>query len=148
MRRKFSFCVVLFCLYTLCLANVFALMWTEKGQEFMVEMYPNTIWDMQDIASRVISEKKDGSVITPLPDGYSFDNARSTERVFCLKYWDGTWAKYTWASAYPEVDSGHGLLYHMATFGFPLLSALLLTLIAMAFKSTRVLIQKAVDFIQ
>lgn len=43
------------------------------------------------------------------PDGVSLDEYRTTQRIFCLRAWDGTWAKWVWTGGTTmPIDNGSG----------------------------------------
>lgn len=61
------------------------------------------------------------------PDGISLDEGRTTQRIFCLRSWDGSWAKWVWTGGTTmPLDSGSGWFFWVAYGIVPAFLALLL----------------------
>ena len=60
------------------------------------------------------------------PDGVKLDENKTTQRVFVLKSWDGSWAKWSWTgNTTMPMDSGSGWFSHMAYGVIPAVLSLL-----------------------
>lgn len=115
--------------------------------DFVYGLAPNVSYEMHQIASSMIEEKQNGQELSPLPEGYSIDVSKSTQRIFCLRHKYGAWAKYSWTGNSTQLDGRPGWLYTTTPFIIMLGVPLILTGISMPLKFMKVSYEKFVDLI-
>lgn len=115
--------------------------------DFIYGLAPNVSYELHQVASSMIEEKRNGQELSPLPDGYSIDVSKSTQRVFCLRHKYGAWAKYSWSGSHTALESSNGWLFKVTPFIFLLGVPLILTAISMPLKFMKKNYEKFVDFI-
>lgn len=137
--------LVLFMFYLL---NMMILMFGNPDvTDFVYGLCPNVSYELHEVASTMIDERQNGQVLSPLPEGYEIDEARSTQRVFCLRHKYGAWAKYSWTGDSQQLDGDPGWLYRVTPYIIALGIPLILTGISMPLKFMKVSYEKFVDLI-
>lgn len=84
--------------------------------DFLTALYPNTYAGLQDAAEIILANP---DATDQLPTGYWIDENKTTERILCLRAWDGSWMTWSW-SASPHWNE----LQHHSGWFFPVTLAL------------------------
>lgn len=75
-------------------------------------IYPDVNTEMWNLGAEMV---RTGEMPQAWPDGIKLDESETTQRIFCLRDWDGSWAKWVWSggSTIP-LDSGIGWFFYVA----------------------------------
>lgn len=78
--------------------------------DVLVDLYPDTYAGLHDAAEIILA---DPDASDKLPAGYWIDENKTTQRILCLKAWDGSWMTWSWSSSHPwmELDQGSGWFF-------------------------------------
>ena len=74
-----------------------------------MDFLPDTYSSLYEVGREMVQSDR---MPDTFPAGVWLDHAHSTQRIFCLRAWDGTWQKWVWTGAGTSpIDSGVGWLW-------------------------------------
>ncbi|MBQ8298687.1 MAG: hypothetical protein IJX99_02290 [Clostridia bacterium] len=71
----------------------------------LTALYPDTYAGLHNAAEIILANP---DATDQLPAGYWIDEGKTTERILCIKAWDGSWMTWSWSSSHPWMELQHG----------------------------------------